>query len=490
MYKYQRRLWRAVLIFGSMVSVGAIGTLLGGLYIGWKNFIFAGVLSFLACGGFALCYWAVQTLRNISQGKGLKQRRIEKDDQSVYAEIDERYAKAVSVFVLLLSGVFFLFLYMQTVRVYTQQEAEPAMGIYYARAKVCSVEQDAYRREAQMENIPIGEQIVEVEIQTGPYKGKQYVLKNHISYFYGTVLKQGDPVTVSYSIAEAGPDIVILQDYDRTVPLVLVVLLFFGITILVGGRVGAKSLLGLSFTILCIFTILIPRLMAGAPTIPTVLMICAFVTVVTFVILDGVNRKTACAIFGTISGVCFSVLFGKFACWMLRISGLSILDIDPTIEFLLQMKQGQIMNGNPSIQLKDLLIGGILIAALGAVNDVAMSISSAMNELIQVNPKLSARELLKSGMNIGRDMVGTMTNTLILAFVGSGLVTLIYLSSLVPSFRQFMSTAYLSVEIVQVLASSLGVIAGVPLSVGLGVLLFAKPHWNTDNQKIKKKSGR
>ena len=95
----------------------------------------------------------------------------------------------------------------------------------------------------------------------------------------------------------------------------------------------------------------------------------------------------------------------------------------------LQIKQGQ--DPMHSLQLGDLLVGGIVIAALGAVNDVAMSISSAMNELVAVNPALTRRQLLRSGMNIGRDMVGTMTNTLILALVGSSLVLMIYLLSLI-----------------------------------------------------------
>ena len=126
-----------------------------------------------------------------------------------------------------------------------------------------------------------------------------------------------------------------------------------------------------------------------------------------------------------------------------------------------------------TIQIGDLLVGGILIAALGAVNDVAMSISSAMNELIAVNPGLTRRELFRSGMNIGRDMVGTMTNTLILALVGGSFVMIIYLTSLEPSFPQLMSSAYFSVELVQALASSAGVILAVPLSVAAGTALFA-----------------
>ena len=126
------------------------------------------------------------------------------------------------------------------------------------------------------------------------------------------------------------------------------------------------------------------------------------------------------------------------------------------------------------LQLGDLLVGGIVIAALGAVNDVAMSISSAMNELVAVNPALTRRQLLRSGMNIGRDMVGTMTNTLILALVGSSLVLMIYLSSLEPSFSQLMSGTFFSVEMVQAIASSVGVILAVPLSALIGAFLFAK----------------
>lgn len=479
MYKYRKPFWFGALCLGGMFGIGALAVLLWGSIDGWLNLISGAVLVFLLLGSACLCLLAIQTLHGLSGKKSSNKKLCQKaltEQQNLYGKIDRRFSSGLSIFVLLLSGVFFLTLYIQAGGVQSKSRSDEILGIYYARAKVLSIEGNEYHRDPQMEDVPVGQQLVKVEIQTGPYKGEQFVLKNHLSYFYGSLLDPGDHVTVSYSLTNGEDALVMLQDYDRTVPLICIVLLFLAITILVGGKVGAKSLLGLSFTILCIFTILIPQLIAGTPTLPTVLMICAFVTVVTFVILDGVNRKTICAIFGTILGVCFSAIFGKFACWLLRISGLSVLDVDPAIEFLLQMKQAQVVDGVSSIQLSDLLVGGILIAALGAVNDVAMSISSAMNELIAVNQDLSHRELLKSGMNIGRDMVGTMTNTLILAFVGSGLVTIIYLCSLEPTFRQFMSTTYLSVEIVQVLASSLGVIVGVPLSVSLGVLLFGRRH--------------
>ena len=165
----------------------------------------------------------------------------------------------------------------------------------------------------------------------------------------------------------------------------------------------------------------------------------------------------------------------------MRIDGYKMYTAEPTIEALLQIRQGQ--DPSAALQIGDLLVGGILIAALGAVNDVAMSISSAMNELIAVNPNLSRKELFKSGMNIGRDMVGTMTNTLILALAGSSFVLMIYLSSLEPSFSQLMSSTFFSVEMVQALSSSIGVILAVPFSVLIGMLLFG--HTKKAAKKVK-----
>ncbi len=344
-------------------------------------------------------------------------------------------------------------------------------GIVYEKATVLTIPDEMYQGQQAVEDVPVGRQNIVAELTSGPRAGDHIALVNNLSFLYGTVLEVGDSVTVSVIYNEDGSiKEHILQDYDRTEPLMIVLALFLLITVLVGGKVGAKSLLGLGLTILCVFAILIPLLIGGAQTIPTILMLCAFVTVVEFVMLDGVNKKTICAILGTISGVVFAAIFSEIACTILRIDGFKMYDVEPSIEALLQIKQGQ--SGMNTLILGDLLVGGILIAALGAVNDVAMSISSAMNELVAVNPKLTRKELLKSGMTIGRDMVGTMTNTLILALAGGELVIMIFLTSLEPSFQQLMSTTFFSVITVQALASSAGVILAVPLSVVIGMFLY------------------
>ena len=375
-----------------------------------------------------------------------------------------------SALVLLLCGLIFFAGYQEALKTPSTPSSSVQSGVIYEKAKVIAITGGAYQGDQDMEDVPVGKQELTAELISGDYKGQRFSLTNNLSYLYGTVLKEGDTITVAFSLTDGKVENVVLQDYDRTVPLAVIVLLFLLVTILVGGKVGAKSLLGLGLTILCVFVILIPLLLDGWPTLPTVLALCAFVTVITFVVLGGVNRKTVCAILGTIMGVAMAMAFGKFACWLLRIDGYKMYVAVPTVEPLLQLRQTQ--DPAHALRLADLLVGGILLAALGAVNDVAMSISSAMNELIAVNPSLTRRQLFKSGMNIGRDMVGTMTNTLILALVGGSFAMIIYYTSMEPSWVQLMSTTFLSVEMVQALASSIGVILAVPFSVVIGMLLF------------------
>ncbi len=377
----------------------------------------------------------------------------------------------LSTLILSLAAVTFFFAYAQAQKTPSIPQSTVQEGISYERAEVLEVTKNEYQNIQDVENVVVGKQYLTVELITGDYAGRQFTnVVNNLSYLYGTVVEKGDQVTIAVVFEDGEATNLVLQDYDRSKPLLIVMALFILITVLVGGKVGAKSLLGLCLTIVCTFAVLIPLLLGGSATLPTILAMCAYVTVVEFVILDGVNKKTLCAILGTISGVVIAAVFGQIACEIMRINGFRTYEVEPTIEALLQVKQGQAVNA--SLQLGDLLVGGILIAALGAVNDVAMSISSAMKELVTVNPNLSRKDLLKSGMTIGRDMVGTMTNTLILAFVGSSLIMMIYLVSLEPNYRQLMSTSYLSVEVVQGVASSVGVILAVPLSVVIGTVLF------------------
>lgn len=335
----------------------------------------------------------------------------------------------------------------------------------YENAVITAVLSDNTFTDPAADNALRGEQLLLAEVKTGQYKGETLQVYGYVGPLYGVQLKEGDSATLLISTYADGTHTATVYEYNRLPVLAVIVALFLIATVAVGGKVGAKSLVALAITLVCLFWILIPLLMKGAPTLLTVFLVCAYITVVTMVILGGVQRKTVCAALGTIAGTALSLLFGLATQSLARVDGLRLTDVEP----LLQLRQ----TGTP-IGLRGLLVGGIVISALGAVMDVAMSIASALTEVHAVAPERSAKELLRSGMNIGRDMVGTMTNTLILAFLGSGFAFIIYLYSLGLNPRQLISSAYLTIEVVSSISSSIGVILSVPLTAVISSVILTK----------------
>ena len=481
MLKFKKTFWRIALGFGTFFAFAALVLLIVCcVRLGLAPVPLA-VLLLAMAGGVVLALISRKTLSMLSgivtqdSSASNKQKKIAQESlERTLPPVERNFSRSLSIILLLFSAAVFLLFYGIAHGIELKSESVDTLtGVLCERGRVVSIVSEDYRGQQDFEDVPVGNQIVQIELLSGKFAGTQYAMKNDLGMLYGTVLQTGDRVIVAVSLEEgelkSDP---LIWSYDRTIPLLIVLAAFLLITILVGGKVGAKSLLGLILTFVSLFVILIPLLIKGWPTLITVLCLCIFITVVEFTILDGVNKKSVCAMLGTISGVILAALFGQVASAVLRINGFIMNDADSMVEALLNFKVTQ-ANPQASLQIGDLLVGGILIAALGAVNDVAMSISSAMNELIAVNPNLTRKELFKSGMNIGRDMVGTMTNTLILALAGSSLVMMIYYSALQPTWNELMSSAFLSVEAVQALASSVGVILAVPVTVVIGMFFYA-----------------
>jgi uncharacterized membrane protein len=283
---------------------------------------------------------------------------------------------------------------------------------------------------------------------------------------YGGPVKEGDTVVLIISTYAGGDHRATVYEYSRTVPLLILLALFVAVTVLVGGETGLKSLLSLAVTFLCLFFLLIPALMKGAPMLLTTFLVCAYVAVVCLALMGGVTVKTVCAAAGAVSGTAIAMLFGLLGQALTRIDGLREEDA----EALLQMRQ----TGESAIGLRGLLVAGIIVSSLGAVLDVTMGIASSLQEVHAANGTLGRKELFRSGLNIGRDMVGTMSNTLILAFVGSDLTLAIYLYSLGLSFHQLISSAYLSLEMISGLSSSVGVILSIPVTAWVTAAVLSR----------------
>ena len=345
------------------------------------------------------------------------------------------------------------------------QSDEPENRADYESASVDQILSDSAEKDPASDNGYRGEQLLLVTVRSGDYKGQQMQVYNYVGPLYGGPLKVGDRATVLISTYSDGTVNATVYEFDRLLPLCIVLVLFIAAAVAVGGRTGIKSLVALVVTLVCLFGVLLPSLMKGANTLLMTFIVCAYVAVVSLTIVGGVRKKTVCAMLGAVAGTALALLFGLLAQGLTRIDGLRIDDVEP----LLQLRQ----TGTP-IGLRGLLVGGIVISALGAVMDVTMGIASSLSEVHAANPELSRRELFRSGMNIGRDMVGTMTNTLILAFLGSGFTLILYLYSLGLSPRQLLSSAYVSLEVVSGVASSVGVILSIPLTALITAEVFTR----------------
>ena len=227
-----------------------------------------------------------------------------------------------------------------------------------------------------------GEQLLLAQVRSGQYKGETVQVYNYVGPLYGQPLKVGQRAVLLISTYSDGSHTATVYEYDRAVGLAVIVGLFLLATVLVGGKVGAKSLVALAVTLVCLFWILIPLLMKGASTLLTVFLVCAYITVVTMVILGGVCRKTVCAALGTVAGTALALLFGLLSQSLLRIDGLRLTDVEP----LLQLRQ----TGTP-LGLRGLLVAGVVISALGAVMDVAVDLRKGSPTYLQwVSVELSA----------------------------------------------------------------------------------------------------
>ena len=347
-----------------------------------------------------------------------------------------------------------------------EEAPEAAEYMEYENAVVEQILTDSTEADPVSEGHFRGNQNLIVRVKTGRYAGQQMMADNTVGPIYGCPMAVGDGVTVGLSTYSDGTVRCYIYEYDRSMGLALVLGAFLLVTVLVGGKVGLKSLLSLGLTVAALIFILLPLLLRGWPTILTTFPVSVLVTAATFVILGGVDKKTVCACLGTLAGIALATVFGLLAQKLLRIDGYR----QEYAEALLQLRQTE----ESAIGITGLITAGVIVSALGAVMDVAMSISSALQELTRVNPDLTSKDLFGSGMNIGRDMVGTMTNTLILAILGSGLTLVVYIYSLSLQPWQLLSSAYMSLEAISGIASSIGVMLAVPLTAAICAVSYGK----------------
>ncbi len=306
----------------------------------------------------------------------------------------------------------------------------------------------------QQEELGYSEQLVKLKLKEN---GEEIFINNTV------------PDNIAYAIiAEKGRDYIIatseegvyITDYYREPVIKLMMLVFFFLIVVCGGFKGFKAIVALLLTGLAIIYILLPGIEAGQNPIFLSVIISAISTACTMLLVAGWNKKSLAATIGTTGGVGIAGCMGMMVIKHAPLSGLA-------------STESQILLANSldkHLNFPGILAAGIIIASLGAAMDVAVSIASAAQELHATNPNQPKRELLKHCMNIGKDIMGTMVDTLILAYVGASIPLFVLLYN--ESGLRLLNMEIIATELTSAIIGSIGILLSVPITAAVAVLLL------------------
>lgn len=314
----------------------------------------------------------------------------------------------------------------------------------------------------------VGEQRVLVRLTTGVRAGQELETTSASGYLFGAGCTVGMRVIVLQSVA-GDSTITSIYSQDREWVIYAFAAAYLVVLCLVGGKQGIKGALGLVFTFFCIIFVYLPLVYRGLSPFWVSVFICVITTLVTMYLIGGPTRKTLVATGGTVAGVVIAGISATIFSMATGITGWNVSDIESLLT----------LASTSGVQVGGLLFSGLLISSLGAVMDVAMSIGSAIAEIHAQNPALSRGELFKAGMHVGRDMMGTDSNTLILAFAGGSISMLVLDYAYNLPYQQIINSNNIGIAIMQGLSGSFGIVLAVPVTVALAVALYT---WKRPNR--------
>lgn len=304
-------------------------------------------------------------------------------------------------------------------------------------------------------------QTVKIKIISGDRAGTVIVTENVMSGnpAYDIPIKKDDKVIVNIEAIDGTTEYNVANLY-RLPMLVILLSVFVILVLLFGGITGLKSLISLGLTYFLIFYFFIPNVLKGFPPLLLTIIICFFATCGTILIISGINFKSLTAIIGTLGGV---IAAGIMAIITINLAPLSGLPNHEAIGLWTEFQ---------TLDFKGILASAMIIGALGASMDVAISIASSIYEVKNANSHSTIKDLIKSGMNVGKDIMGTMTNTLLLAYTGSGIFLLLIVYNNV-SLIKLLNLDSVVTEITAALAGSIGLVLCIPITAVIGGYLIS-----------------
>lgn len=374
----------------------------------------------------------------------------------------------ISGLILILAMVFIL-----KIPALAQEEPECYVEpeISYASGKVLEIVKEEENKElaASFQSDQIV-QLVKIRILTGEYAGKTVEIENHLTSnpIYDINLKSGQRVLLNIEQTPEEP-MFYVTDIERYPVLMVILGLFLALLVIIGGRKGIQAIISLCITAILVFFILIPAILNNFPPIPSAVVIALVSTMLTMAVIGGINVKSLAASLGTIISVSLAGLVS-----------LLVIHYAPLTGFHDQ-ESAMLWMSRSDLNFTGILSAAVIIGALGAVMDVGMSIASSISEFKAVNPGLKPVDLIKSGMNVGKDIMGTMANTLILAYIG-GAFSLVLLAANAPLLK-LINLNSISTEITSAITGSIGIVLCVPITAVISAYLIGKtPAETSKNQ--------
>ena len=303
-------------------------------------------------------------------------------------------------------------------------------------------------------------QIVNVKILTGEYKGETKEILNILTDnpAYNIPLEKGNKIILHLEEDPTGGMNFFIADIKRDSSILLFAGIFCLILLAIGHKKGFFSLISIIATVGLIFFVMVPLILNGFCPIISAIIVGALSTIVTIYLVGGLNYKSTSAIIGTMLSLIFAGILSILAIYIAHLTGFS----GEESIFLYGVR--------PDLSFQGILSASMIIAALGALMDTSVSIASTINEIHETDNSLGVMKLFQSGMNVGRDVIGTMSNTLILVYLGSALPLVLLANNI--DLQKFFNLNQVSTEILSPIIGSIAILACVPITAIISAYLI------------------
>jgi uncharacterized membrane protein len=296
----------------------------------------------------------------------------------------------------------------------------------------------------------------------GNLHGKNFIVENGKDPIINSVeYDEGDKIVLSITKNNKGESTYMVTDYVRRQSLLWLFIIFVFLAVIIAGLRGIFSIIGMGISFLVIFFFVLPQILAGRDPILVAILSSCVIIPITFYLSHGYNKKTTVAIVGTIISLVITGFLANMFVEVAHLSGLASEEAG----FLESMKKG-------AVQLRGLLLAGIIIGALGVLDDVTVSQASVVYQLKMASPRISIRELFIRAMDVGQDHIASMVNTLVLVYTGAALpLLLLFINNSLP-YSVVVNYEFIAEEIVRTLVVSIGLILSVPIVTFLASITY------------------